>query len=181
MSQNQKVVKCEIRGCEKPATKSWSWDYDYIISVCEDHYQQLQKQKELERKKEEEERKKKEEAIDRARRLLTLADNEINFIRKWIDKEDDSYSYIGLGKRVPKEVYIALAKAGAIKKCYDDEVNEIYYKVDEAKATPILQQFGYKVISLSEWEKRRQEAERILKEVGLNLWALRHDHFYLER
>jgi hypothetical protein len=167
--------KCEKAGCQNPATRSFWLDYDTVVSVCEQHYRELEE----ERRKKEEETKREEErrkaAMDEARRLLSLDANEINFERKCVDKDDDSINYVGLGKRVPREVYVALVQAGAMKKCFDDEVNQYYYPVDEAKATPILQKFGFKVISLKEWQERLKQAEELLKQVGLSLAYLRSE------
>jgi hypothetical protein len=136
------------------------------VSVCEQHYRELEEKKEMEEKGRQLQKEKEEKAIREVRQLLTLTSSEINFEWKHIDKDDDSINYVGLGKRVPREVYVALVQAGAMKKCYDDEVHQYYYPVDEAKATPILQKFGFKVISLKEWQERLKKAEELLKQVG---------------
>jgi hypothetical protein len=146
-----------------------------VVFVCEEHYRELQEREEKRRKAEEEQKRREREVMDEAKKLLTLASDEINFEWKCVDKDDDSINYIGLGKRVPREVYVALIQSGAMKKCYDDEVNQYYYPVDEVKATPILQKYGYKVIGLKEWQERLKQAEELLKQVGLSLAHLRFE------
>jgi hypothetical protein len=172
--EEKKARECDVRGCGQPATKTFWPDYDTELHVCEHHYNLLQQQKVEEEKRVEEERRRKEEAAKRARQLLTLKEDEIAFRERWVGEGDDSYSYITLSKRVPQNVYQELAQAGAVRKAFFEETGETYYPVNVAKATPILEKHGYKVISLAEWQAREKEAKKILREAGLDLHSLKY-------
>lgn len=86
---------------------------------------------------------------------------EIKFIRKWVEKDDDSYYIVAVDSRLPKEVFMACFKAGAVKKVYNEDFGTLW-DWDEQKATPILQKFGYRVVSLKQAEE--EERKSALKE-----------------
>jgi len=93
---------------------------------------------------------------------------EVKFVKKWVDKDDDSYYYIAIEPRVPREVFTACYKAGAVRKIWDGDVERTFWDWDEQKATPILQKFGYTVISskeVEEEEKKKEIKEKLQKKL----------------
>jgi Fe2+ or Zn2+ uptake regulation protein len=74
--------------------------------------------------------------------------NEISFKQKWIGEDDEAIPITQLSARVPYKVWIALVKAGAVRKI---NFNGFYvYDINEEKAIPILKQFGYVIIQKEE-------------------------------
>jgi Fe2+ or Zn2+ uptake regulation protein len=95
-----------------------------------------------------------------------MNENEISFITKWYGEDDDAIPITQLSTRVPYEVWRALVKAGAIRKIHFD--NYTVYDVNEEKAIPILQKYGYKVVSKSEEKKVERDYEPVATFVSLH-------------
>jgi len=104
---------------------------------------------------------------------------EIKFVRRFVDLEDDSFSYTTLSDRVPREVFTELLHAGAAHKI---EINEEYgseragirWSFDAQKSIPILQHAGYTVVNADEaiaGEKEgeeRRKASQAMKQLAQN-------------
>ncbi|MEM2272398.1 MAG: hypothetical protein QXP56_07015 [Archaeoglobaceae archaeon] len=93
---------------------------------------------------------------------------EVKFIKRWIDKEDDSYYVIAIEPRVPREVFMACYKEGVVKKIFDEDLGVTLWDWDEQKATAILKKFGYTVISsktAEEEERKREIKEKLQKKL----------------
>ncbi|MGF3573690.1 MAG: hypothetical protein ACQXXG_09910 [Candidatus Bathyarchaeia archaeon] len=85
----------------------------------------------------------------------------IKFERAVTDWDDDYVSFTRIDTRIPKEDFMTLYRAGAVKSFSTDEDyggrRKTYWDWDEEKATPILQKLGYTVISSKETEKEAVE------------------------
>jgi hypothetical protein len=158
------MARCRYMGCEKQATTSVSFDYDTVMSYCEEHARIVEQELERQEREMREKKERQERAKEEARKLLAFKLDEIPFVVKEYEGSPDTY--ITLGKKVPYEVYQQLVKAGALIKEYEDGV--AYYVIrDEQKAAQILSKHGYKVISSKEWQERFNKACEILKQAGL--------------
>jgi len=161
------MVKCGYMGCEKEATTSVSFDYDTVVSYCEEHARVVEKELEEERRKQREKEEQQFEAKKQASKILYTEPNEIYFTYR--EYEGRPETYITLGKKVPYEVYRALISSGALVKERDDEDGNVYYVIkDEQKAAQILQKYKFKVIFSKEWNARLNKAGEILRQAGVD-------------
>jgi hypothetical protein len=90
---------------------------------------------------------------------------EISFVRRWIGEDDDAIPITKLSKRIPYEVWRALVKAGAIRKIHI--LDSVVYDVVEEKAIPILQKYGYKVLTEKE-KKVERDYEPVASLIKIN-------------
>ena len=159
--------KCGYMGCEKEATTSVSFDYDTVVSYCEEHARIVEKELEEERRKQREIEEQQFEAKKQASKVLYTEPNEIYFTYR--EYEGRAETYLTLGKKVPYHVYKALVDSKVLIKERDPEDNNIYYIIkDEQKAAQILQKYGFKVILSSEWKERLDKAAEILRNAGVD-------------
>jgi hypothetical protein len=161
------MARCRYMGCEKQATTSVSFDYDTVMSYCEEHARIVEQELEKQRKERWEREERQLEAKRQASKVLYTEPNEIYFtIREYEGRPE---TYVTLGKKVPYEVYKALISSGALVKEKDDEDGNTYYIIkDEQKAAQILTKHGYKVISSKDWQERLDKAAEILRQAGVD-------------
>jgi hypothetical protein len=160
------MARCGYRGCEKTATVSVSFDYDTVMSYCEEHAKLVRAELEKQEREMKERKERQEKAKEEAKRLLAFKLNEVPFIVKEYEGRPDSY--VTLGRKVPYEIYRELINAKALVKERDEEDGNTYYIIkDEQKAAQILQKHGYRAIFSKEWQQRFNKACEILKQAGL--------------
>jgi hypothetical protein len=161
------MAKCGYMGCGKEATTSVSFDYDTVVSYCEEHARLMEQELEKQRREAREREERQLEAKRQASKVLYTEANEIYFtIREYEGRPE---TYVTLGKRVPRHVYEALVSSKALIKERDPEDGNIYYVIrDEERAAQILQKYGFKVISSKEWRTRLDKAAGILKQAGVD-------------
>jgi len=161
------MARCGYMGCEKPATRSVSYDYDTVFSYCEEHARMVEEELERQRREQREREERQFEAKKQASKVLYTEPNEIFFtIREYESRPE---TYVTLGKKVPYEVYQQLVKAGALVREKDPEDGNVYYVIrDEQKAAQILQKYKFKAILSKEWSARLDKAAEILRQAGVD-------------
>jgi hypothetical protein len=162
-----KMARCGYMGCEKQATTSVSFDYDTVVSYCEEHAKVVMQELEKQRKERWEREERQLEAKRQASKILYTESNEIFFtVREYEGRPE---TYVTLGKKVPYDVYKSLVNAGALVKEKDPEDGNIYYIIkDEQKAAQVLAKYGYKAILSKEWQARLDKAAEILRQAGVD-------------